>query len=148
MKRYQKLIGDGKFPNKYWVFQYDQKYKRVKQDDGSMSIDVIAEDASKGEHLIGEYKTWKEALQAVDNKAYLPNVVIEDRLSGQVFEQLCISCQECGKEEYETHEETRYTRKKLGNLFEQSIEDAHNANNHLNTIVSPGDRACFVRPGV
>ena len=113
MKNYQRQIGDGKLPNKYWVFQYDQKYKRVKQEDGSISIELIAEDMSKQEHLIGEYKTYNEALQAVDNKAYLPNVVIEDRLSGQVFEQLCIQCQECGKEEYETNDDIGFTKKTM-----------------------------------
>jgi hypothetical protein len=114
MKTYQKQIGDGKLPNKYWVFQYEQKYKRVKLEDNSISIELIAEDNSKQEHLLGEFKTFQEALSCVDNKAYLPNVKIEDRLSGQVFEQLCIECQECGKEEYETHNDIKYTKERLG----------------------------------
>lgn len=121
MKNYQKQIGDGKFPNKYWVFQYDQKYKRGKDKNGVNTIEGIAEDTSKNNHLIGEYKTYKEALQAVDNKASLPNVIIEDRLSGQVFEQLCIVCSECGKEEYETYNDIKFTKERIeekGLLFE------------------------------
>lgn len=104
-------IGDGKLPNHYWVFQYDQKFKRVKGEDGSISIDLIKEDNATKNSLLGEFKTWKEALECVDNKAYLPNVIIEDRLSGQVFEQLCIQCQECGKEEYESHTDIKYSKK-------------------------------------
>lgn len=113
-KNYKYLIGDGKLPNKYWVFQYDQKYKRVKNKDGSISIDIIEEDKTtpKKDSFIGEFKSYEEALKAID-KAYLPNVTIEDRLSGQVFEQMCIQCQECGKEEYETYEDIRFTKEEM-----------------------------------
>jgi len=113
MSDYRKQIGDGKTPNKYWVFQYDQKYKRVKEPGIGITIELIKEDIVTKDSLIGEYKTFQEALNAVDNKAYLPNVVIEDRLSGQIFEQLCIVCQECGKEEYETHQDTKFTKETL-----------------------------------
>ena len=112
MKDYQKQIGDGKFPNKYWVFQYDQKYKRVRNEDGSISLEAISEDLSKNDHLLGSFKTYQEALQCVDNKAYLPNVVIEDRISGQVFEQMCIVCQDCGKEDFESFNDISFTKKK------------------------------------
>lgn len=116
MKNYQKQIGDGKLPNKYWVFQYDQKYKRVKDGD-IITLEVISEDKENQNNLIGEYKTWQEALNAVDNKAYLPNVIIEDRISGQVYEDLCIVCQECGKEEYERNIDIDFTKKILGENF-------------------------------
>jgi len=111
MKTYQEQIGDGKLPNKYWVFQYDQKYKRTTDTDGIVSLDIIKEDTETTDSLLGELETFREALQCVDNKSYLPNVVIEDRLSGHVFEQRCIVCQECGKEEYETQNDTRYSQK-------------------------------------
>lgn len=117
-KNYKYLIGDGKLPNKYWVFQYDQKYKRVKDNGGAVSIEIIEEDTTTEDTLIGEYKTYREALEAVDTKAYLPNVVIEDRISGQVFEQICIKCQECDKEEWETINDIRYTKERLGEKFE------------------------------
>lgn len=113
MEKYKKQIGDGKFPNKYWVFEYDQKYKRVKQEDGSYMLEIIKEDMNTKNSLIGEFKTYKDALNAVDNKACLPNVIIEDRLSGQVFEQYCVVCQECGKEEYETNIDIEYTKRKI-----------------------------------
>lgn len=117
-KSYKELIGDGKLPNKYWVFQYDQKYKRVNNEDNSISLEIIKEDMETKNSLIGEYKTYQEALKAVDDKAYLPNVVIEDRISGQVFEQICIACSECGKEEWEPRHDISFTKKTLGDKFE------------------------------
>lgn len=113
VKTSQKQIGDGKFPNKYWVFQYDQKYKKARQEDGSIFLDLIKEDTSKNSHYLGVFKTYREALECVDNKAYLPNVVIEDRISGQIFEQMCIVCQECGKEEWESFPQVDFTKKKM-----------------------------------
>ena len=116
---YKNQIGDGKLPNKYWVFQYDEKFKRVKLEDGSISIEIREEDdtGEQGkDNLIGEFKTYQEALKATDG-AYLPHVIIEDRLSGEVFEQLFIVCSECGKEEYETHESINFTKKTLGDKF-------------------------------
>ena len=98
MKNYKNLIGDGKLPNKYWVFQYNQQYKSI---DGT--LELIKEDTETKESLLGEFKSYKEALNCVDDKAYLPNVVIEDRISGQVFEQLQVVCQCCGKIDYETY---------------------------------------------
>jgi len=117
---YREMIGDGKFPNKYWVFQYDQKYKRVKQKDGSNLLEIIKEDTENNDSLVGEFSTFKEALTCVDDKAYLPNVVIEDRLSGQVFEQRCILCQECGKEDWESDNDIRFSKEEIeknGDVF-------------------------------
>lgn len=116
MKKYQRMIGDGKTPNKYWVFQYAQKYQRSKGDDGSTMIDIIKEDTETKNSLLGEFSTYEEALRCVDDKAYLPNVVIEDRLIGQIFEQLCIVCPCCGKEDYKTHSDIKYTKEKLAEL--------------------------------
>jgi hypothetical protein len=115
-ENYKNQIGDGKLPNKYWVFHYDQKYKRI--DNGEFKELVPIDENEKHEGgLIGEYKTYTEALNAVDNKAYYPNVTIEDRISGQVFEQYCIVCECCGKEEWETNDDIGYTKKRLGSDF-------------------------------
>jgi len=109
MSNYKSQIGDGKFPNKYWVFQYDMKFKRDKEN----SIVPIEENVETKNSLLGEFKTFKEALSCVDNKAYLPNVVIEDRLTGVIFEQMCIVCQECGKEEWETIRDEEFSKKQI-----------------------------------
>lgn len=114
MKSYQKQIGDGKLPNKYFVFHYDQKYKII--DNGEFKERVLInenEDTEAKDSFIGEFKTYKEALNAVDNKAYLPNVVIEDRLSGQIFESYVIVCECCGKEDYYSDHDTKYTQEEM-----------------------------------
>ena len=54
MKKEQ--IGDGKLPNKYWVFQYDQKYQPVKEN-GFTSLELIEnEDYVAQNSLLGEFK--------------------------------------------------------------------------------------------
>jgi hypothetical protein len=114
MKKYQKLIGDGKLPNKYWVFHYDEKFTK--------RGDELVSDNDKAQGgLIGEYSTYKRALEAVDNKAFFPHVVIEDRLTGQVFETICIVCPCCNKEDWETMRDIQFTKntmEKRGIKFE------------------------------
>ena len=117
MKNSTAQIGDGKLPNKYWVFQYDQKHQNRKNEDGSISLEIIKEDQETENSLLGVFNSYNEALQCVDNRAYLPNVVIEDRISGQVFEQMCIVCPCCGRENYESFKDISYTQKVLGTNF-------------------------------
>ncbi|MFA6006046.1 MAG: hypothetical protein WC775_06230 [Patescibacteria group bacterium] len=121
----EKYIGDGKYPNFYWVFQYDEKMRRVKHtdDDGKTwtEFEVIENNETRTDSFLGQFETYREALACVDSKAYLPHVVIEDRLSGQVFESYCISCTECGHEEYGSNNDIGYTQKKMerdGKVFE------------------------------
>jgi len=102
---YKKHIGDGKIPNRYWVFHYDEK---LINKDGELVSN--SEGETEG-GLLGEFKTYKEALDCVNSKAYYPHITIEDRLSGQVFESSCIVCQCCGKEDYETFEDIKFTKK-------------------------------------
>jgi hypothetical protein len=118
---YKKHIGDGKTPNRYWVFQYDEKYKREKNNDGNYELIPMDETQETKNSLLGEFKTYKDALQCVDNKAYLPKIIIEDRLSGQVFESMCIVCPCCNKEDYESYNDIGYTKKEMerrGLIFE------------------------------
>ena len=117
MKNYQNQIGDGKLPNKYWVFQYDQKFQRVKEDDFTSIEPIKNEVIETKDSLLGEFKTYQEALNCVDNKAYLSNVVIEDRISGVIFEQMCIVCPCCGKEDWDTINDVKFTKDKLGEDF-------------------------------
>jgi hypothetical protein len=107
--KYQDMIGDGKFPNKYWVFHYDEKFTR--KDDELLPLNDIGEKTK--DNLLGEFKTYQEALRCVDDKAYYPHVVIEDRLSGQVFERLCVVCSCCGKEDWETWDDIHFTEKTM-----------------------------------
>ena len=116
MSNYKNQIGDGKLPNKYWVFQYDQKFQRSGEDGCINPIENGGLETK--DSLLGEFKTFKQALACVDDKAYLPNVVIEDRLSGVVFEQMVIVCPCCGKEDYETINDIRFTKETLGEDFQ------------------------------
>jgi hypothetical protein len=114
---YKKHIGDGKLPNHYWVFHYDEKFCR--NEDGELESNNDTE--LQKDSLLGEFKTYKEALQCVDTKAYYPHITIEDRISGQVFESIVIVCPCCGKEDYETFSDINYTRdaiQKKGFSFE------------------------------
>lgn len=113
---YKNKIGDGQLPNKYYVFHYNQKYTNKEG-----CLEIIQNDKETKDAFLGEFNTFKEALACVDNKAYLPNVIIEDRLSGQVFEQMCIVCPCCNKEDYETNTDINFTKRKMeeaGHTFE------------------------------
>jgi hypothetical protein len=105
---YKNKIGDGKFPNYYWVFHYDEKMT-VKDGEMMPIDDTIEHDGG----FLGEFRTYKEALECVNNKAYYPHVIVEDRLSGQVFEQVAIVCSCCGKEYYETYEDIKFTKQTI-----------------------------------
>jgi hypothetical protein len=105
--KYQNMIGDGKHPNYYWVFHYDEKLKKV---NGEIDYDNLLADDNPAGGLLGRFKTYREAIQCVNEKAYYPHVFIEDRLTGQVFEQICIVCTCCDKEEYRTYEDIKFTK--------------------------------------
>jgi hypothetical protein len=100
---YRKHIGDGKLPNHYWVFHYDEKLKR---DEDELESDN--ENVEGG--LLGEFKTYADALNCVDTKAYFPHITVEDRITGTVFESMFIVCPCCGKEDYETIEDIKFTK--------------------------------------
>jgi hypothetical protein len=106
---YKNLIGDGKTPNIYWVFQYDEKATSKNGD-----IDFPLKKANGG--LIGTFKTYRKALDCA-NEAYLPHVIIEDRISGVVFETYCIVCSCCGYEKWESIDDIGFTKKTLGDEF-------------------------------
>ena len=112
--KYQNMIGDGKFPNKYFVFHYDEKLKRnnVPNPEREFDDEIITGDYT-GKNYLGCFKTYQEALTCVNRDAFLPHVVIEDRLSGHIFEQIVYVCPCCGKEDYETFEDIKYTREKM-----------------------------------
>ena len=106
--KYQNVIGDGKLPNKYFVFHYDEKFYN---NDGEMETIEPRETSNDG--LVGEYDTYAAALNAVEYKAFLPHVVIEDRLSGVIYEQYVEVCRCCGKEEYITIDDHKYTQETM-----------------------------------
>ena len=97
MTNYKQQIGDGNLPNKYWVFQYDEKAQLI-------NGEVQFPDQKADGGLLGEFATYEDAIKCIDNKTYLPHSVIEDRLVGMIFEQYPIVCSCCGGERWETYD--------------------------------------------
>ncbi|MFA7709923.1 MAG: hypothetical protein WCY30_02325 [Candidatus Neomarinimicrobiota bacterium] len=108
---YRLLIGDGGFPNLYFVFQYDNKYKRCK--DGTMNLINPNKKRDKKDEYLGRSTTYSGAIKLVNDKAFLPNIVIEDRLSGMIFESYYVVCSECGNETSVQEEDIAYTKKTM-----------------------------------
>ena len=106
---YKKIIGDGKLPNKYFLFHYDEKFKRA---DDNLELHVPVNETKVKETLLGVFDSFNEALHGVYNLAYLPHVVIEDRLSGQVWESYVVVCPCCGKEDYETIDDHHWSEER------------------------------------
>jgi hypothetical protein len=120
----RKNIGDSKLPNRYWVSESNNYYLRTKEKDGSIYLKPIEEENPNFKHEGKTYpkifKTYKEALTFLDTLSG-DNRIIEDRLSGQVFEAMKIICPCCGKEEWESFSDIKYTKErmeKLGIKFE------------------------------
>jgi hypothetical protein len=67
----KKHIGDGKLPNHYWVFHYNEKLKYNGEE-------LESTNKNSGGGLLGEFKTYQEALVCVNTKAYFPHITIED----------------------------------------------------------------------
>ncbi len=111
MKKYQNRIGDGKLPNIYYVFHYDEK--AILQKDNTIKFPDKKVDGG----YLGQFKSYKKALACVDKKAFYPHIIIEDRLSGVIFETLCKICECCDEEKYITHENIEFTKEKLGTDF-------------------------------
>jgi hypothetical protein len=101
---YKNHIGDGKLPNRYWVFHYDEQFM-VKN--GELILNN--ETGSERGGFLGEFKTFKDALRCVNTLAIYPHRVIEDRITGQVFESIVIVCPYCGRKEYKDFYDTKYT---------------------------------------
>ena len=113
MKKYQERIGDGKLPNIYYVFHYDEKL--IQNESGDFDYPEVEGKVING--YLGQFKSYEKALECVDNKAYLPHVMIEDRITGVVFEQYVQTCNCCNKEEHVTNEDIQFTKDQLGKDF-------------------------------
>ena len=113
-----KHIGDGKHPNHYWVFHYNEKFY---YDEGDLTVTTDSDSEEKKDSLLGDYKTYREAMNCRNTMAFYPHVVIEDRLSGMIYEDTVIVCRCCGHERYESNEDISFTKKKMeeaGYIFE------------------------------
>ena len=99
----KKHIGDGKLSNCYWVFHYDEKF--IEKEDNRESNNKNPEGG-----LLGEFKTWREALECINTKAYLPHITIEDGITGIVYESYYVICPCCEHEEFSEIEDIKFTK--------------------------------------
>ena len=109
-------IADGKLPNRYWVFHYDEQFIIKDSETGGEFI-LNSEEGG----IIGEFKTFKDALRCVNTLAIYPHRFIEDRITGKVFESIVKVCLCCGKTESKDFYYTAYTEEfmeKKGLKFE------------------------------
>jgi len=117
----QKYVGDGKLPNMYWVSISNHYYYF---DEDSNSLESITErdpDFKIEGGTVAVFSTFREALEFADKNSWQgDDITIEDRLTGQIWEQFKF-VHMIEKEEYETHDDTRWTKehmKELGVEFE------------------------------
>lgn len=114
-KDYKNLIGDGKLPNHYWVFEYDERMLR--SCDLQSDPEWINGDSGLSGGLVGHFKTYGDAMGCAYTECCLDHIVIEDRLTGVIFEQYVEVCP-CGKNvEYITIDDSHLTKKDLGEDF-------------------------------
>ena len=127
-------IGDGKTPNKYFVFQSnDYAVYNPKENCLEWCGDIYPDHVSEGES-VGVYKTFKEALRAyeeLENQSEPPTcdgihrVTMEDRITGVIMETEWVEYQSKSPNgryniptfEFERNDDTGFTREKLGSKF-------------------------------
>jgi hypothetical protein len=113
---YKRIIADGKSPNIFFAFQYDEKfYTRYGKNEQK-----VKNNAPQKGGLIGKYKTYKAAKIAIENMASLSHVFIEDRITGMVYEQYIEVCKCCGNEILTTIEDYEFSKEiteKSGKVF-------------------------------
>ncbi len=126
---YRNKIGDGKSPNMYWV-SWGNDFYICKNGQCDWASDT-QKFKSTGKTNPKGFKTFKEALQYIDNNVFISdvpktdtinNITIEDRHSGQVWEQTIHAYQKKTegimsgtgwKFEIETHQDTGFTKDEM-----------------------------------
>lgn len=111
----RKNVGDGKFPNRYWVSESNDYYIREKTAEGVYLKPITEHDIkfkSEGKTYPKAFKTYKEAIQFADTLCN-DRITIEDRLCGQVFECIKVVCPCCGKKDWESFDDTKYTKERM-----------------------------------
>ena len=125
---YVRQIGDGKLPNKYWVTVSDDFYvlKKHSMKAASESGNKQFKKQIKGIfRTIGPFDSYAKALKIaqeeyVDKNSNVRMVQIEDRITGQVYEDYLVAYHDkWGGWEFnnEQHENLSFTKKKLGSKF-------------------------------
>lgn len=121
---YKNIIGDGKLPNKYFLFvSNDYSYIHDKGEDGIVVDwigDLIKGFESKGD-FIGMFDSYKEAKEKAEEfylgmhyGGYTINrITIEDRLSGELFECTKVFSPMDGDMSEDLREDTSFTEETM-----------------------------------
>jgi hypothetical protein len=128
-KGYRFMIGDGKFPNKYWVSWANDFY--ICHDGSCDWASDTQKFKVKGKTNPKAFDTFQKALEYIDDNLMISDVPktdtvnvisVEDRLSGQIWEQAIyayrkknsgILADEGWKFEIETNRDTSFTEEKM-----------------------------------
>lgn len=131
-KTYRDMIGDGKFPNKYWV-SWSNDFSVCKKGMCDWIGDSIKNWKSTGKTETTAFKTFKEAMDFVNRKMQempeipredsINRITVEDRLSGEVYEASIVAYKKKVHDvlnktsiyAYDTsyHNETSFTKKEM-----------------------------------
>ncbi len=121
-------IGDGKLPNKYWV-SVSNDYYYFNTENGAFDwIGDLKLFKSEGK-TIAKFNTYQEASEYIDEQLYLGmeydgmtvnNISIEDRLSGEVYQQTReFYPVKAYVQDYQIREDLGFTKKKMAELGAQ-----------------------------
>jgi len=128
------MIGDGKLPNKYWV-SYHNDFLICDKGHCDWASEKI-KFKSEGTTIKKPFNTFKEALEYIDRNVFINpepkkegvnTITIEDRLSGEVWEQFIYAYKRKDSLlkgygfDTGTHEDTGFTKKEMekrGVVFE------------------------------
>ena len=106
------MVGDGNFPNMYWVTVDNIYYVIDEEDEHRMvSITEIDPDFEYEGDTIAVFDTYKDAVEFAENR-FEDRKEIEDRLSGVIYESYKYEYPTV-KEEWSYHEDVGFTKKKM-----------------------------------
>lgn len=121
-KTYRDKIGDGKFPNQYWV-SYSNDYEYLHDGNCVGWIgDLIPTFKSKGKTIAKPFKTYAAAKRFCDYEFSLGTeyagvivnrINIEDRLSGELYEKTRCLLPDSAEFMDEDREDTGFTEEKM-----------------------------------
>ena len=115
------MVGDGKLPNKYFVSINNSYLYYSEESEALEGINDAIQFTEKG-GTIAMFDTYQKARDFIEANYYLGmetddftvnTIEIEDRLSGQIYEQTRIFYPASGEIKEETHEDIRFTEETM-----------------------------------
>jgi len=120
-------IADGKLPNKYWVSIFEDYYYRNKDMNAYEWISDKTKDFKGESKTYKPFDTYREAkeffnslyINEIKDNITIKGKSIEDRITGQLCEEICVEeelcpcCKHKIEEDTFYNEDTKFTEKKL-----------------------------------